>query len=130
MASQHAPHDLERRELPHLQFDATAGQEPPLGFDERTSRRQIDDRRVTARTKACLRRPDVFPAMRARDRAAFGIQRACHVPSPKLKRKMRARPVLPRMRTANWWAPCPRMNNVPEVLDPIGLKLSRVDDPI
>ena len=66
----------------------------------------------------------------ARRRAPFARYRASHVAAPKLNSRTRVRPVAPSTRTANWLPRRPRMNSVPDVDDPVGLKLSSVELPI
>jgi hypothetical protein len=53
MTTEDAAGDTKQRDgLADLHFDTHAGQETPVGFDERTARRQVDDGRGASGTQA------------------------------------------------------------------------------
>lgn len=90
-----------RRRIAPLKLDPGARQETPLCFDEGAPFRQIQDESGTTGTQAGVGRRRAIDGCGAWIGTPLVSQRVCHVPSPKLNRKMRVRPVAPRTRTAN-----------------------------
>lgn len=91
----------DRHRLAHLYLDAHARQEPPVGFDERAARRQIDNLRRTPWAEPRPVHTGGRQAGDSRRRATLACYRASHVRAPTLNSKMRVRPVAPSTRTAN-----------------------------
>ena len=131
MAPQNAAGNAEERSrLAKLHLDPNPWQKAPVGFDERATRRQIDDVCETpgAQTRSlhALGRKGAHPWRRA----PFVPYRDSHVAAAKLNSRMRVRAVAPSTRTANWLPRRPCRNSVPGVDAPAGLKLSSVELPI
>jgi len=102
MTAHYAGGDSEQRHrVANLQVNTHARQETPVGLDERTACRQIDDVGGASGTEARSLHSLHRECQHSRGCAPLASHRATHTLVPKLNSSTRVRPVAPSTRTAN-----------------------------